>query len=381
MKSVSRQAKLEDHAQAFSDLKRRLKMKLLLIINTTVAQTKLASFASESKLDDVLRLLRRRTELETGLAHFIANPGTVTKAMKDDESMRRLIRKFEAVDEMAPMDSASPWGSPVPEHHPQPARADSVPFGQSARWPDSNPRPYGTEPYLSPFSHFDMAPHPHSTPSRYMPQTTSTPARYTPLPKLSSHPSSVPTYPGRLPPFHPIYFPTYPGDHPSYPTFVTPGAPQDNAFRPPQRRSSLPLPHTSGSTAYIFQVPKRASMRISAGMRRPYEEVLDQNGSVKPILIEQYRSEMQYALSTELQSILKKNEQVWVFKMEHFTSNLARHFDQGTQRVLAAITGGPHERIKDPELRLIWETEVRPLGFRMPSTTPEHCQDSGGEAP
>jgi hypothetical protein len=99
-------------------------------------------------------------------------------------------------------------------------------------------------------------------------------------------------------------------------------------------------------------------VRATIATRPLEEDVLDYTGSVRPILLDQYRNQIQFALSTELDVMLKQNEQIWAFKLGHLTDDIKRHFDYGTNTVLRAITGGPHERIKHPKLKDIWGQEV-----------------------
>jgi hypothetical protein len=376
IKSSSWQEKLEDFAQAFSDLKNTLKMKLLLIINSLAGDTNSIVSSTDRKMDEILKLLRRRTEFEIELSEFIQNNGGIENSVTNDEFMKRLIKKFEGSVETAP--GVQNQTQTVPELPPRSTYGGVPPPRRQGSGGSSYLEPYQYNQYHPGPSYSSPGGPPGSTayaqdssayyntayPS-YVQQRSSysrpvsSSGAYAPTASFSQPWRTSMTSPAMPPPPQPnVHYPTTSStwrqtdyNNQSYAQASNQAAPRQTSF------ASTVSPPTSSQTTTPYNA-QRTTMRTSIATRPPEEDVVDYTGSVKPMLLEQYRNEIKFALSTDLDTMLKRNEQIWAFKLRHLTDDLKRHFDYETNRVLRAITGGPHERIKHPKLRAIWEQEV-----------------------
>ena len=103
IKSTDWQNKVEQFAKSFSGLKDELRMKLLLIIHNNTNDTNSVVTNTDTKIDLVLALLRRKTEFEAELLKFIKGNGGIINSVGNDEFMGKLVRKFEGVgDDLGP---------------------------------------------------------------------------------------------------------------------------------------------------------------------------------------------------------------------------------------------------------------------------------------
>lgn len=374
-------------------------MKLLLVIHSMAGDTNSIVSATDRKIDNVLKLLRRRTDFEIELTEFIESNGGIKNSINNDEFMRRLIRKFEGSAE-----SSAPQSQGAPEPPPRTSYAGYSPFSPQRRGSAGSvydPSSYSQGPYQTAPGTSSAAPYAPTTP--YAP--------YAPDPYTSAYSSfnylqRRPSYsrPGSAP-----YAPYSPPTSSMASTWGSASSPPSTSA--PQYTSSYPStssttwrPSTNSSSAYSQNGPgrystsaldpatipssqattpysaQRTAMRTSVATRPLEEDVVDVTGSVKPMLLEHYRNEIQYALMTGLNAMIRRNEQVWTFKLRHLTNDIKHHIDYGTNKMLRAITGGPHERIKHPKLRAIWEMEVRgSCSFPTPCITDARIYRRNGE--
>jgi hypothetical protein len=72
-----------------------LKVKLLLVINALAGETNAIVTASDAKMDEILKLLRRRTNAEADLSNYIDSRGGIQTIVRDDKLMRRLVNHVE----------------------------------------------------------------------------------------------------------------------------------------------------------------------------------------------------------------------------------------------------------------------------------------------
>ena len=360
-------------------------MKLLPIINTMAGDTTLIASSTDQKIEEIIELLRRRTEFEIQLSEFIKNNGGIENAFTNDGFMKRLIKKFECSIETAPDDQnqtqAAPelpprstyggvltprrqgsGGSTYPEpyqynqHYPGPSYSSPVGPRESTPYTQDLSTYYNTT-YRSILQHRSSYSRPLSTFGAYAPASS------------VGQPSGISMTVPAMPPLQPYPTTWRPTEYNTQPYAQASGqaAPGQTSFT-----SIMPPTGSQTSTPYNAQ---RTAMRTSIATRTPEEDVIDYTGSVKPVLLEQYRNEIEFALSTDLNDMLKQNEQIWAFKLRHLTDDINKHFNYGTTRVLKATTGGPHEQIKHPKLRVIWEQEVwKRLCFRTSSHARIHLE-------
>lgn len=338
LKAFSWQQKWEEFVQTFRDLKDTLKMKLLLVLNDAAGDTKSIVSSTDQKIDEVLRLLKRRTNVEDDMNDFITSHGGIKAFVDNDDVMRYLVKKCEGL-----MDTAA---------GPGPGRSSSAPEP-----PPRGPQRQGSGGSMYP------EPYAYGEPS-YTAYGGPTTSSFRPAGSYST-----PGYPGQQAQRQPSLSSRYPARQSSANTFQGPtsiaatwgtspfanaSARMSDAYGP----SSNPLQSMRSAAEPQILSSVRATMRTGIASRSSEAEYLDLTGSVKPVLLQQYRNEIRFALSTDLGVILRRNEQAWTFKLRHLTNDIKVHFDHGTNKVLRAITGGPHERIKHNKLRYIWETEV-----------------------
>jgi hypothetical protein len=279
VKAFSWQDKLEQFAQDISELKDLLKVKLLLIINALAGETNAIVTASDAKMDEILKLLRRRTNAEADLSKYIDSRGGIETIVNDDKLMYRLVSHVEG-------------------------RSDSGPSFA----PTYAPAGYGT--------------------GRARAAAYSSAAQY--YGPTSMYPN--PPQPTRVPPPDGLYYDAPPAIATPFPSFARVGRGSRRPTRAPELYGNL----------YTYN-------EEPAG------------GGEQSLTVQLYKEEIQSALSTDLSVMLRRNEEIWTFKLDHFSGTIMRHFDVGTDRVLKAITEGPHTGIEHPELRAIWEQEVRGL--------------------
>lgn len=72
----------------------------------------------------------------------------------------------------------------------------------------------------------------------------------------------------------------------------------------------------------------------------------------------QVKVEVRSAATTDLQIMLHQNTALWNLKFDHQTRSLQRTVELNTSRVLAVLQSGPHERLREPHMREIWQLEV-----------------------
>ncbi|KAF8310377.1 hypothetical protein DL93DRAFT_2084553 [Clavulina sp. PMI_390] len=386
IKSQSWQDKLENFVQGFSNLRSTLKMKVLLVINSVAGDTNSIVSTTDRKMDQVLKLLHRKTDFEIELSEFIQSHGDIRTAMKSDDFMKLLIAKFEGSAEPGatagqpdmnrtsastqdPMRASAASYTPFSPRrqsstgsafdnsystgYPYPPPA-SQPYSSYTATPASQPwnseaygygAPSSSWSYLQRRSSLQRA---SGTSSVSRASTTSTwgSAPSPAGPSTSGYSAATP-YPS-APTSSATGYDTRPS---SSTTTAGPGYNTSYAY-------GATRPTSASTQANVPYNPQRTAMRTTVGTRAPEEDVLSpETGVAKPVLVEQYRAQITVALSTELNVMLRRNENLWNFKLGRMTDDIKRHFDSGTNRVLRAITGGPHERLKHGKLKAIWEAE------------------------
>ncbi|KAF8336266.1 uncharacterized protein EI90DRAFT_3045103 [Cantharellus anzutake] len=95
VKSLAWQEKFESFAQMFSELKTSLNDAMLVIVHRSTRKINDRTKASDGKLDRVLVLLRKRTDLENKIARFIQRHGGIDRCLEEDSIVQGLITVSE----------------------------------------------------------------------------------------------------------------------------------------------------------------------------------------------------------------------------------------------------------------------------------------------
>ena len=91
IKSFSWQEKFEDFAQMFSKLKASLNDAMLLAIHKSTIEIKERTKVSDEKLNQVLVILKKRTDVEHDIARYIQRNGGINRCLERDSMMHDLI--------------------------------------------------------------------------------------------------------------------------------------------------------------------------------------------------------------------------------------------------------------------------------------------------
>jgi hypothetical protein len=71
--------------------------------------------------------------------------------------------------------------------------------------------------------------------------------------------------------------------------------------------------------------------------------------------------EVTSALATDLDTMIQKNASNWAIKFKHQTQVIQALIQSSTMQIIKAIEhghSGQHDRVHDPQMRKLWESEV-----------------------
>ena len=340
-------------------------MKLLLIVNDVAGDKNSVVSLAEKTMDEIIKLLRSRTEFELELSEFIQSNDGIKHSLGNDDFMKRLIKRFEgAVETIPDGHNQTQTGPELPPRSnyggvPPPRRQGSG--GSMYPEPNQYNQYYPGPPYSSSAGPSGSTLHAQDSAMYYSTAYPSYLQRRSSYSRpLSSFGVFAQTGPSRSASLTTSAAPPQPNGHhpaPSNPSRPTDYNGQTSGQAVPGQTSlvSTVSPLTSSQTTTPYS-PQRTAMRTYIATRPLEEDVMDYSGSVKPMLLQQYRNEMQFTVSTHLNAMLKRNEQIWAFKLQYLIDDMKRHY--GTNNVLRGATGAPHERIRHSKLKTIWEQEV-----------------------
>ncbi|KAF8336264.1 uncharacterized protein EI90DRAFT_3045091 [Cantharellus anzutake] len=299
VKSLSWQEKFESFAQKFSELKTRLNDAIFVIIHKSTKEINERAKASDEKLDQVLGLLKKRTDLEYQMDRYIQQHGGIGRCLEDDNLIQGLIAVSERrIDD--PFPSIDYQVEPaVTEHHDR--RRPTTRFVDDNYdgvydLPQTRGAGIGSRRVRTRYA--QATPFPPTYPSMYQPVLQTEGFR---------QPSQYP-----------------PG--PAYPSMAQPVSQFETTRRPLEYPP--PIPRATQPGQYV-----------DLG------------------LVTRCREEITVALNTGIDALLKNHSMIWKLKLDHQTAVITKEIRMGTSRILQKLDAGPHEGVSDPYLRAVWETE------------------------
>jgi hypothetical protein len=353
IKSTSWQDKLVEFAEKFIQHQRDIGLCLTVTLHLTTARI-------ENAITQISAIIRQESTTEAAFHQFVEAQGGLEQCMADDKLFAQLVKKSGV---------AIVLGEAQVSRHVPPAG----PYYSTKRVSMSKPLPVSN--YFQYATRSQRQESEHSHPVVYM---------------SGHHPAGYPLAPPQIRHSR--------RSHRRRPTmeldYVTPRASRPITVNPPPGyyRRVAPFPMPRSPSPHIRHSHRRGR-RLSPVSDRDYSPVRSVSRSRSPRrsrsrsrsprrsrsrshsreapgledsnttnMIAQLKIQVTSALETSLDVMIQKNASIWAIKFIHQTQVIQSFIESSKTQILKAIEhghSGQHERVHDPQMRKLWESEVR----------------------